>query len=510
VPSLVRDTRGFTLIEVSVASLVLLVGTLGVIAMVDFANRTTAQAKGREAATSLGRQIVEDVRAIPFDQLDPNSLADDLQSQPGLEATPGSTAYTLRRRGLTYTINATVCSLDDPRDGIGSHTGGNFCTTGSNWKGCALLGTVAQTGSANYQAILGSLYTSAQSAATGTSCTTGTATAADLDPQDYKRVDVTVSWGNRSARQSTLIANPGASAGPAVTNLVVTNNGGAITVTDSTLNTLNFGVTTNRTPAAVNWLLDGDAQGTASGSGTSWAFGWDLGAVNTPKVYDGAYIVGARAVDANGVAGASRTLTVTINRRKAFAPTGVAAGRNNQVVEIEWDPNPERDVTGYRVYRGTGSSATLVCPSSGTAPIGATTCQDLSPPSTSPLQYFVVAVDRDNANALREGDQSTLATVVQGNNPPNPPTGLVASTNAGNTVLRWTAPNPADPDAGDSIHFYRIYRDGQSYADRYDRTGDGATLTYTDTSTGGFAHTYWITAVDGQLAESTIVGPVTK
>src|SRR5207247_3361045 len=139
--------------------------------------------KGREGASSLARQVIEDARAIDFQQLSPNSLASDLQSQPGLEATPSSTGYTVRRRGFTFTIVASVCSLDDPRDGIGSHTGGSFCTTGSTWKGCQLLGTVSQTGGTNFAAILGSLYTSAQSAAAATPCSSGgPATAADLDP----------------------------------------------------------------------------------------------------------------------------------------------------------------------------------------------------------------------------------------------------------------------------------------------------------------------------------------
>jgi hypothetical protein len=505
--------RGFTLVEVAMASFVLLVGTLAVVGTIDFANRTTVRTKGREAATSLARQVIEDARAIDFQQLDPDGLTADLQRQPGLEDMPGSTGYQVRRRGFTFTINATVCSLDDPRDGIGSHTGGTFCSTGTNWKGCQLLGTVSPTGSANWAAILGALYPSAQTAAAGTSCSTGgPATAADLDPQDYKRVDVTVSWNNHSVRQSTLIANPGTPSGPAVTNLVVTNpSSGATTITNANQTTLGFRATTNRTPAAVNWTLDGDNQGSATGSGTAWDFTWDLGPVDTPKVFDGSYIVGARAVDANGTSGATRTVTMTINRRQPFAPTGLAAGRNNLVVDIEWLPNKERDVLGYRVYRLDGSGATLVCPSSGGGVVTDTACQDLSPPAGT-LQYYVVAVDNAPGGSLREGDQSSTVTVPTGNTPPNPPTGLSASsTNGGaTTVLVWSAPNPADPDPGDSIAFYRIYRDGTTYGDRYDRTATGSALSYTDANTGGVPHTYYITAVDNHLAESTLVGPVTK
>jgi hypothetical protein len=214
-------------------------------------------------------------------------------------------------------------------------------------------------------------------------------------------------------------------------------------------------------------------------------------------------------VDTAGVAGATRTLTITINRRKAFAPTGVAAGRNNLVVDLEWRANTERDIVGYYVYRDTASGPVRVCPASGTTPITGTNCQDTSPPAGT-LQYHVVAVDRDKDGNLRDGDSSPTVTVTTANTPPNPPTNLDASTNAGTTILRWSAPNPADPDPGDGIQFYRIYRDGTSYGDRYDRTGDGTALTYTDTSTGGVPHTYWITAVDKQLAESTLAGPKTQ
>jgi hypothetical protein len=508
VRSQLRDARGFTLVEVAVASLVLLIGTLSVVALVDFSNKATVRSKTRQAATSLTRQIVEDVRAIPFEKLDPNSLADELKSQPGLEPLPGG-GYTLRRGNVTFTVDATVCSLDDPRDGIGSHTGGTFCSTGVNWKGCQLLGTVSGTGAA---AILGSQYTSAQAAAAGTSCGSGTATAADLDPQDYKRVNITLRWGtNRSTRQTTMIANPGTASGPSITNLVVSTGGGSTTITDPSPSaaTIGFTATTSRPPAAVSWTLDGDNQGSISGSGTTWPFNWALGPVDTPTFVDGTYIVGARAVDVNGVAGATRTLTITVNRRRPFAPTGLAAGRNDQVVDLEWRANRERDIVGYYVYRETGTTPVRVCPASGTTPLTATNCQDTAPPAGT-LQYHLVAVDRDKDGNLREGDSSTTVTVNTGNNPPNPPTNLQSSSNAGTTILRWDAPNPADPDAGDSIHFYRIYRDGTSYGDRYDRTGDGATLSYTDTSTGGVPHTYWITAVDSQLAESTLAGPKTQ
>ena len=51
----------------------------------------------------------------------------------------------------------------------------------------------------------------------------------------------------------------------------------------------------------------------------------------------------------------------------------------------------------------------------------------------------------------------------------NAPTNLAAATSAGNTILVWKAPLIADPDVGDSIDHYVIYRDGVAFADRFDR-----------------------------------------
>ncbi len=117
------------------------------------------------------------------------------------------------------------------------------------------------------------------------------------------------------------------------------------------------------------------------------------------------------------------------------------------------------------------------------------------------VNYYVVALDKNAAGELREGDASSTATVSALNTRPNPPSNLaITASGNGSTTLTWSA--ASDPDLGDSIDFYRIYRDGATYADRYDKTG-GSQLTYTDTKPGGTTHTYRITAVDTQLAESS-------
>jgi hypothetical protein len=198
-------------------------------------------------------------------------------------------------------------------------------------------------------------------------------------------------------------------------------------------------------------------------------------------------------------------MTVTLNRRQPYAPTGFVGGLNGGVVDFEWFTNKESDISGYRVYR-VGSPNVKVCD----VPVSQLSCRDAAPPSTFPIKYYIVAVDHDNQSPaqLREGDASAQITVTNTNQAPNPPTNLQASTSNGNTVLAWNAPTTADPD-GETIAFYRIYRDGSAYVNRYDKTA-GAQLSYTDTKTGGIPHNYYVTAVDPQLAESTIVGPVTK
>jgi hypothetical protein len=73
----------------------------------------------------------------------------------------------------------------------------------------------------------------------------------------------------------------------------------------------------------------------------------------------------------------------------------------------------------------------------------------------------------------------------------------------GSKTLTWTAPSSGNP-----VAFYRIYRDGVDYTKRYDTTGD-ATPSYSDPSGDGIQHSYYITAVSTNLAESSYVGPVT-
>jgi hypothetical protein len=118
-------------------------------------------------------------------------------------------------------------------------------------------------------------------------------------------------------------------------------------------------------------------------------------------------------------------------------------------------------------------------------------------------QYYVVAVDRASDGSLRDGDKSAYVTIPATDQPPDSPmatvTGLRLTTNS--TKLSWS--QTSDPDAGDSVQFYRIYRDGTDWInDYYGRTTSGSDTTFTDTATGGDTHTYYIVAVDQSFVES--------
>jgi len=101
-------------------------------------------------------------------------------------------------------------------------------------------------------------------------------------------------------------------------------------------------------------------------------------------------------------------------------------------------------------------------------------------------------------------------TIPASDTSPTPPPTLVAAKSGQNTVLSWTA--GSDPDAGDSIQYYRIYRDGTDWVnDYFDRTNSGANLSYTDNATDGDVHTYYVVAVDQSNQESRPIGSgVTK
>jgi prepilin-type N-terminal cleavage/methylation domain-containing protein len=518
-----RGEDGFTIIEVLVASVILVVGVLGVLGIVVQSDTVTAANRAREQGVGLEREIVEAARSISYDQLTQNAIVGKIKATSGLtDSTMLATGWTYTRRNVKYSVAIGTCAVDDPTDGQGPHESAGYCINGT--------GTTTPTQCATYLGSSGSIAgTGAVSGAAAADCgidsnfdgavdgladTAGGActncTGADTNPNDYKRIVVLVRWnkglGKRYALQSTTVPNPGLAAAPAVT--VMTPASKTMALGDQLIN---FTLTFNTPPAAVAWYVDGTAQGQGTGSGVNWAFQWDLGAVNvggtapfTSEILDGTYVVAAKGTDEFGQAGTAKASTVIVNRRVPYPPSNPHAGRNDGNAYLEWGANSERDVEGYRAYRVQAGSDQLVC-----SLTRITRCKENGMPSGD-QQYYVVAVDRDSGGSLRDGDHSALVTVPGVDSPPTAPPTVVAAKSGSNTVLSWTA--ASDPDAGDSIQFYRIYRDGTDWVGDYlGRTTTGSTLSYTDSSTNGDVHTYYVVAVDQSYSESRPIGSgVTK
>jgi prepilin-type N-terminal cleavage/methylation domain-containing protein len=517
-PSLSTCARedGFTIIEVMVAAAVLLVGLVGVLGIVSKSDAVTASNRAREQGIALQREILEAARAIPYEQLSQSTIVAKISATAGLtDSTMTSAGWTYQRRNVNYRVAIGTCAVDDPTDGTGPHESAGYCLngTGSTTPAQCLTylgrtGDIAGTG-----ATVGDCGTDVNrdgnvdglTDTSGGPCTN--CSGSDSNPNDYKRIVVLVRWdkgfGTRYALQSSTVPNPGLAAAPAVTALTPASRN--VVPGDQILT---FNVTLNRTPAAVPWYVDGTAYGQATGSGTSWTFNWDLGAVNNTvggapnsgEILDGTYVVSAKGVDQYGQAGTAKASTVIINRRVPYAPTNLHAGRNDNNGYLDWGANGERDVQGYHVYR-VGSPDQLVCDVQ-----RVTRCRDTGLP-TGAAQYYVRALDRDSSGNLREGDKSAFANVPATDTAPPqilPFTAggtLRAAKSGSNTILSWGA--VTDPDPGDSIQFYRIYRDGTDWVSNfYGQTSGPATTTFTDSQTGDVPHTYYVVAVDQSFVES--------
>ena len=531
-----RHEHGFTLIEVMVAALVLVAGLLGVVSLLDAANATETATKSREQGVNLSRELLEAGRSLPYSQLTPD-VYKKVQAMPGLGNAGAGPGWTIQRRGFTYTVAMGSCAVDDPADGYGTEDPTLFCAsnTGQPSTPCKQLLANGQIGgdASLVSSISGTLSGQLSIGECGLDlnatgrisdlvqadvalCALGACqnqpAGGDATPDDYKRIYVHVTWSgggaSRYALVSTAVANPGL-AGPRINSIA--DPPLSALLTDTFLGvTIPFTATADSNASIVRWSVNGVPQGTATNVvGTNkWTWSWTIGLSGSgTEVLDGNYTIAATAFDTNGNAGPPLSMTVTLNRRQAYAPTNFIGGHDGSLVDFQWAPNKEGDITGYRVYRSPGllQPDVLVC---STTNVRTTSCQDTSPPALPSINYYVLALDTKPDGTTREGDHAATLNVTNTNLAPNPPTSLLASTNSGNTVLAWTAPSPSDAD-GDAISFYRIYRDGQAIANRYD-TAPGNKTSYTDTATGGGTHNYWVTAVDPQLAESTAVGPVTR
>jgi Tfp pilus assembly protein PilV len=481
---------GFTLFEVLIAAVVLVVGLTTLFGLLDTSLKATASTRAREGATNLAREVLEDAQTIPYSQLSPNAIVGELQAMNGL-ANEGSGVWQIKRRGTTYTVTVKECSIDDPKDGYGVHKnslGENpFCADSS---------------------------------------TEESGVNADTQPEDLKRVSVDVTWSaigrSPNVHQVETLTAAGEAPGLNATNLRLSEPE-VLAPTNPVIEAqpkedkLIFTVQSPKGTEAMSWSLDGvkqKAQPTFV-SGTKWTFTW---LVPKPEISDGAYHVGVQAIDSTGIYGPPVTIVVTLIRGTPAAPKVTYGGFNEvnvggkatKVVELQWQANSERNVIGYRVYNPKGE---LVCPGSLSTLSLALSCIDLNLPEKafeSNQAYTVVAVYRKAVEQVlsetpTNGAAATF-TVLKGppEGPHVPGAPLTATKNAdGSVTLKWSAPS-----GGAAVAFYRVYRGSEEYKSRFAVVPSGTTE-LTDTE-AGTTHSYWVTAVNSNLTESPLLGPVTQ
>ena len=514
------DEDGFTLIEVVVAMAVILVGVLGTVALLDRANAQTSEAKTRQTANALIRDIIETSQGVPYTQLNSGTLQSTLQSAgfPD-DVTLTTSTWDIKRNGLRFTMTASACIVDDPRDGLATHaSGAGFCpdspggtgdNNGDDYRRVTLTATPPNGLGAplTQTAVVGSHRITNPG---GTGPGGGAATSNEV--RELRITGPTLYHGQVAPCSSSAICTF-----PSATTSAVSPK------------SIVFQTKTAYSAQKVKFTVDGQAAATISGPATTFNWTWNL-PDNQP---DGAYVVAAQIYDATGTTAVSSPtpLVVTINRytpdSNAFAPT--AAGRNplwNNLPEIETYPTADptarvdRDVTGFvatRQVNGTGT--TVVCQTYSPNLRG---CQDTSAPNccNSTITYKITPSGA-NPDGTQQAGAATVASqnVNVTNTRPLEPLNVVVTRNGNRVTLSWTnPPGSGDPDAGDCIDFFRIYRRDLNgtqweYADRIDRTAYGnATLpcgnageqtnSITLTETTSTAKRYRLTSVDTRLAES--------
>lgn len=522
----IGSERGFTLIEVMATIGILMFGLMSLLQLTEVSNRNTVATAERVTASNVARRVAEVAKSLPYSDLtQANGPAAIQADAPDLaDSNTSDTKWTVVRASKTIEITVTLCAVDDPRDGLGTHDA-SFC-----------------------------------------SGQTSPGTPTDSSPTDTIRMTTLVQVdGGRFKTASVIPVNTSIDLPRVVPPInFASGTTSPITSQSSSYASPRFNVTTVNLPSKMSWLLDGTVMDsctpasttTCSGSGNSWSFTAALGAVvlegsgspnsglckpSTDPLYvnDGFPKMGARVFDDFGRSGVESSKTITVNRCQPFPVTNYLATSGSgrpPAVDMEWAASPEGDVLGYRVYRSASApvngnpslpNSTQICPPAGqTAPFLGTACTDFNPPSgpsgvcasTPPHYYYAVrAVDRDPSGALREGSLNSK-DICTTNGAPNLPDLLTGSRTGSDNVLSWKVPSDLDSGSGDSITAFRIYRntsdtgpvpltDRIAYEDVFDvctSNVTGSSCSFTD-SIDSAPNYYWVTAVDSHLRESVYI-----
>lgn len=226
---------GMTLIEVMVAMTILVVGALGMLAVIEGSFRSSSRTTAQEQGTNLARELVERARQVPYVSMTQAGAPAALAAAIPEATTATGTSFTVTRRGVVYTVSVDACSIDDPSDGAGAGdatfclapTGAGTATAGTKnvlgynvaWSGdpitalCVVSGTNGIVGNL-VSSLTGNLLGLAQGGAQISGCgVTNPSRTIALDdvPDDLRRVRITMSWnrgGPASLTQTTLLASP--------------------------------------------------------------------------------------------------------------------------------------------------------------------------------------------------------------------------------------------------------------------------------------------------------------
>ena len=370
-----RSQAGLTLVEVMVAMTLLLVGLVGTIKLIDVGSASQGDARAREGATNLARELLEDAHDTAYKQIGASGWFTPVMQNldpgaPHTVTTPSgnSVQTTVTRRSVAYTAKVSWCSVDDSKDGYGTHS------VSITW--CSDSGTTGLT---------------------------------DPQPEDFKRVTATITYsvnGNSKTVTQTvtfsatggIVAQTVSSLCPKTPPLSTPACTPPYTITDSTQTDQTFTAAANGA-ADMKFSVNGVevTSGVTNNNDGTWDFDWAVAAV-----VDGTYTIGATAVDALGNRSQTKTIQVRVARGAPLTaqnvtggynyvnPTGVGNG-GQLVVELQWDSNPEGSVTGYEVLRG----VTTVCGGQNNL---ANSCIDTSPPTSGTTAYTVKTWYQDANN----------------------------------------------------------------------------------------------------------------
>lgn len=398
-----RQEAGFTIVEVAVAAIVLIVGLLTTFNALDVTVRTSQVTRAREGAVNLAREITEDARALQYSSLTSSSaVTSALQTMPGLDSSSCSTSstWTCTRRGITYTIAVTE---------------------------------------------------SDQAAVTSQTLS-------------QKQIGVNISWTirgiTRNYTETSTLSSGGQGLSMSATALqwVIPNGTSCsspcsattpVIVSAMNLNTMTFSVQTPSEMSGVTWEINGVTQSWTSSYAITNATTWTWTTTtpwNIANLPDGTYEIGVAAQNGSST-GSYTKIFVRLQRAIPSAPSFSAqaydgygfntnlysGGTKTTAAELNWTGSNNPSVTGndgdynlvgYKITSPTGAT----CQTALTSLSGATTtfpntcgtnfycssataCIDLSPPSTtsSSLTYTVAPLYYNSSNALSTGPTTSAA-----------------------------------------------------------------------------------------------------